>query len=298
MNLSHRELIIVSILFTLILSACEWKPPRRKTKYIDSDQSISNTTSLSQRKVLSQDKANTSANTYIEPSKIAVSHSNTTDLDLGFGPNSNANANANINANANANTNTNTNTNTNPNRKTAIDLGQHDTSISNQPLISDRSEVSKPDLNHIKANHRTLEIPIPSNLSDTLPLPNSNDIDYLFTVDPKGEHEIHVKQIQMTNLVVRRRPRRHNRTFTLDEKYVRVFLTIRNFQGKQKIKVLWKYRGIIQQTKYLTVGNSPRWRTWSTLDMTDHTLKLGLWTIEVISRQKRILAKTYFKLAR
>jgi hypothetical protein len=276
MNLSHRGLIIVFILFTLILSACEWKPPRRKTKHINSDQSMTSTTSLvSQRKVVSQDKANTSVNTSVntstESKKIVLSHSNT---DLSPSPNSSP--------------------------TTTIDLDQHDpsSSIIHQQSASDGSELAKPDLGYIKANNHTLEIPVLSNLSDTLPLPNSNDLDYLFTVDPEGEHEIHVKQIQMTNLVVRRRPRRHDRTFALDEKYVRVFLTIRNFQGKQKVKILWKYQGEIQQIKYLTVGNSPRWRTWSTLDITNHKLKLGLWTIEVISRRKRILAKTYFDLER
>ena len=119
--------------------------------------------------------------------------------------------------------------------------------------------------------------------------------DYLLKIDPHGPPLIHVKKFVIAKDVKRRRPRGVSKTFSSDSKQVMVFLSVRNFETPQKIQLKWMYQGQVMQRDRLRIGISPRWRTWSFLQLSRHKRRLGEWRVEVETVQgQKLLGVTHF----
>ena len=105
--------------------------------------------------------------------------------------------------------------------------------------------------------------------------------DSLLTIDPEGPALIHIKELIMAESVSRRRPVGASNIFKSDMKQVLAFLRVRNFERPQKIQLKWIYDDQVIQRDRLSVGISPRWRTWSTMLLRKVRRKYGEWRLEV-----------------
>ena len=68
------------------------------------------------------------------------------------------------------------------------------------------------------------------------------------------------------------------------------FVRVRNFDRKQKITMRWSYLGGAQpEERHVTrhtVGISPRWRTWSRLNVRRIKEDFGAWRLDVYRRKR------------
>ena len=121
--------------------------------------------------------------------------------------------------------------------------------------------------------------------------------DYRLTIDPNGPPLIHLKRLVIAKSVRRRRPRGVSRIFKDTTKQVVLFLKVRNFEAPQKIQLKWIYQGQVIQRDRLKIGISPRWRTWSLLQLGALDQKLGEWRVEVETvKGQKLLGATHFKV--
>jgi hypothetical protein len=121
--------------------------------------------------------------------------------------------------------------------------------------------------------------------------------DYRLTIDPNGPPLIHLKRLVIAKSVKRRRPRGVSRFFKDTTKQVVLFLKVRNFEAPQKIQLKWIYQGQVIQRDRLKIGISPRWRTWSLLQLRALDQKLGEWRVEVETvKDQKLLGATHFKV--
>ena len=141
----------------------------------------------------------------------------------------------------------------------------------------------------------------PAPVDPPLPSPNDPSLnleeDYLFKIDPDGPHEVHLNQLTLSRLVLRRRPVDIRSSFKKRDQFIRLFLNVRNFEHTQRLTVKWIHNEEVFLQSRVKVKESPRWRTWSTLSL-KRIKKYGAWTVEVWSPKERLLGRKNFTLSR
>lgn len=121
--------------------------------------------------------------------------------------------------------------------------------------------------------------------------------DEIAEIDPDGPPLIHLKELVIAEAVRNRQPHKPKRLFSTQDQKVTLFIRVRNFERPQKIRIHWIYGDQIVQSDRVKVGISPRWRTWTTLNLQRQAPKTGLWKIEVYSAsERRLLGRALFKV--
>ena len=288
----HRmdySIFIVILLLGMILQACEWKKPRRKYSQKKEKSKIQSAMQATQ------------SNSSISSNQVISNQTTSNDV-ISNRDSSNRDSTTQLHSSVSSKTSKVLTKNKEAVTQSSISVDSKQDSVI-QKLDTSNPKSKKPNTPTVSKLTTSPKDVSPSVHTQTASKqhkpssPNTDDQqqDYLLIIDPEGDHEIHLKQLLLTDKVIRRTPRKHGRTFYLSEKRVRVFLNVRNFEGNQKIKVLWKYKGTVYYKKWLRVQNSPRWRTWSTLELKDHRRKLGWWNVEIHSRRK-LLGRIHFQL--
>ncbi len=83
--------------------------------------------------------------------------------------------------------------------------------------------------------------------------------------------------------------------FSTATEHAWAFVKVQNKSVPTHITMLWKHGNRIVSRKQLSVGVSPRWRTWSRLNLRGKPV--GQWSVEVHSADGRLLQRIPFELS-
>ena len=83
--------------------------------------------------------------------------------------------------------------------------------------------------------------------------------------------------------------------FSTATEHAWAFIKVQNKSVPTHITMLWKHGNRIVSRKQLSVGVSPRWRTWSRLSLRGKPV--GQWSVEVHSADGRLLQRIPFELS-
>ena len=92
-----------------------------------------------------------------------------------------------------------------------------------------------------------------------------------------------------------RTPNNITAQFTAESDHAWAFVKVRNKTAPTHITMVWKNGNRIVSRKQLTVGVSPRWRTWSRLSLRGKPA--GQWSVEVRSADDRLLQRLPFEVS-
>ena len=119
------------------------------------------------------------------------------------------------------------------------------------------------------------------------------EVDYLYTIEQDAPPELYLKSLQIGTSIKRRRLLGEGTKFGAQEKQLKAYLIVRNFDTPQHIAVRWFNENKLIKRDRLKIGVSPRWRTWTTLRRPAQ-FGTGSWKIEVYSNKRKLLARTSF----
>ena len=126
-------------------------------------------------------------------------------------------------------------------------------------------------------------------------MPQSDGGDYLFTPPEDAEPQVYLKELTISSSLRYKRPGPAIQSVSVARlkgrsKELIGFVRVRNFDQKQKVTMRWVYLGGSEPrerhvTRH-TVGISPRWRTWSRLNVKRIKGDLGPWRLDVYRRKR------------
>ncbi len=102
-----------------------------------------------------------------------------------------------------------------------------------------------------------------------------------------------VRDFVLTNAIAGREPTNDTAGFTVHDERAFAFARISNTGSPTAVNVVWHHEGSQHGSVWLSVGQSPGWRTWSSAN-----LKPGNWSVSLVDAEGSVLVQRSFTVGR
>ncbi len=104
-----------------------------------------------------------------------------------------------------------------------------------------------------------------------------------------ADGELVVRDFVLTHGIFGREPTNDTNAFTTQDEKAFAFARIKNTGSPTAVNVVWQHEGTQHASVWLSVGDSPAWRTWSSAN-----LRPGNWSVTLLDAGGSVLAQRSF----
>lgn len=109
----------------------------------------------------------------------------------------------------------------------------------------------------------------------------------------KDEHGLKILRIALSSGVERRQPTDERQIFKISDGAIFCFIEVASvYEDERLLTLRWTHTSGISQSYEMPIGQSPAWRTWSKLNLTQ--AMVGSWNCEIFNEDGILLASASF----